>query len=69
MTKTVQGSLTMVGLNTESPDVFWNGVKVANISAIKVDHHEGVNRVVLTIPEESVIAEMREAGIIIKRSL
>jgi len=36
MTQTAQGSLTMVGLNTPTPQVFWNGIKVAGVIGVGV---------------------------------
>lgn len=37
MINSAQGSLTMVGLNTPAPQVFWNGAQVPCITGIRVD--------------------------------
>ena len=68
MTKTVEGSLTMVGMHTDAPAVYWNGIKVEGLSHIKVENGAGLSRVVLTVPENPMFVEMQQAGIIIRRS-
>lgn len=67
MTTTATGSLTMIGLNTPTPKVFWNGSKVDGITGILVDNEAGTCRVVLKMPEDSIITELRTAGVIVKR--
>lgn len=68
MTQITQGALTMVGMHTDTPAVYWNGVKVEGLTHIKVENGNGLSRVVLTLPENPVFVEMQQAGIIIRRS-
>ena len=62
-----QTSLTMIGLNTNEPQVFWNGLKVDGIVGIAVDNDADSKRVVLKFNEDPMLAEMQAAGITIKR--
>jgi hypothetical protein len=62
------GSLTLLNAHTAEPQVYWNGAKVEGIKAINVINSAGTSKVVLTLPEDPVLAEMQAAGIIIKRS-
>ena len=41
MVAAVQGTLTMIGLQTLNPKVFWNGVEVEGIVEIKVENEVG----------------------------
>ena len=67
--QTAKGSLTMVGLNTPAPKVFWNGELVPGIIAIRVDWELDEQRVRLRVnnTNQAVYAEMLLAGIIIKK--
>lgn len=67
--QTTTGSLTILNAHEDAPSVFWNGVKVEGITAIAIANGAGMHRVVLTLPEDHVLAEMQAAGIIVKRSL
>jgi hypothetical protein len=49
MTKIAQGALTMVGLNTDHPTVFWNGGIVPNIVGVRVDWEDDEQRVKLRV--------------------
>jgi hypothetical protein len=61
---TSQGSLTIINAHTPEHQVYWNGQSVAH-TALVVDTER--NRVVLTVAEDPVLAEMAAAGIIIRR--
>lgn len=67
-----QSNLTIIGLNTPTPQVFWKGIKIAGITSIKVDWEEDEQRVKLKLVSLSfdayadIIEEMRAAGIIIR---
>lgn len=65
--QTTQGSLVMVGLNTTSPQVFWNGVKLEGIVGIKVDNTSTDQKVVLKMRDSNIVSELRDAGIVIRR--
>ena len=69
MTQVTQGSLTMVGLNTPTPQVFWNGKTVTGIVGIKVDWEDDEQRVKLKVngTDDALYAEMLAGGINIKR--
>jgi hypothetical protein len=62
-----QTSLTMIGLNTNEPQVFWNGAKVEGIVGIAVANDAETQRVILKISEDPLLAEMQAAGITIRR--
>lgn len=64
-----QGSLVIIGANTDVPQVFWNGTQVQGITAITVDNDSDSKRVVLTFQEGPILTEMAAAGVIIKRSI
>ena len=49
MTQIAQGALTMVGLNTDHPTVFWNGGIVPNIVGVRVDWEDDEQRVKLRV--------------------
>lgn len=63
-----QSNLTMVGLNTPTPQVFWKGQKVEGITGIKVDWEDDEQRVTLrvSISNPELHAEMNAAGIKIR---
>ena len=61
--QTAQGQLTILNAHTPEPTVFWNGTKVPNIKGLAVAN----GKVTLTLPEDPVLAEMKAAGIVIKR--
>lgn len=67
-----QSNLTMVGLNTPTPQVFWKGQRVPGVTGIKVDWEDDEQRVKLKIVSISydsypaMIDEMRADGIVIK---
>lgn len=65
---TASGALTIINAHQKEPQVFWNGLAVPGITSIKVDNSAANQRVVLTVPEDPVLAEMAAAGIIIKRA-
>jgi len=65
MLESTQGSLTMVGLNTDAPQVFWNGERVEVLS-VRVDED---HKVMIRIKEDPIIAGMMASGIVIKREV
>lgn len=64
-----QGSLVLIGLNTSTPQVFWNGVQVQGVIGINVSNNADTQRVLLTISEDPMIAELKAAGVIVKRGV
>ena len=67
--QTAQGSLTMVGLNTETPRVFWNGNEVLGVTHIRVDCDADEQRVKLKVSSmvDALYAELVAANITVKR--
>lgn len=65
--QTTQGSLVMVGLNTTTPQVFWNGVMLQGITGIQVDNDAEDHKVVLKMNEDATVSELRAAGIAVRR--
>jgi len=61
--QTAQGQLIILNAHTPEPQLFWNGAQVLNIKALAVYN----GKVTLTLPEDPVLAEMKAAGIVIKR--
>lgn len=58
----------MLGLNTPTPQVFWNGVSVPNITHIRTDWEADEQRVKLSVSAlDPIHTEMSLAGIIIKK--
>lgn len=67
MINSTQGSLTMVGLNTPAPQVFWNGAPVPHIMQIRVDWEADEQRIKLKVSANDTIhAELVAAGVLIK---
>jgi len=64
---TTQGSLVIVGANTDQPEAYWNGKIIEGITGITVTNTELTQRVVLRLPEP--LQELVDAGIIIKRGV
>lgn len=67
--ESAKGSLTMLGLNTSTPTVFWNGIKVQNITAVRTDWDADEQRVKLKVTsmDEALYQELITGGIIVKR--
>lgn len=63
-----QSSLVIVGANTPDRKVFWNGQEVSGISELNVSNDAERQRVVITVAEDPLLAEMKAAGIIIRRA-
>ena len=63
-----QSSLVIVGANTPDRKVFWNGQEVSGISEINVSNDAERQRVVITVAEDPLLAELKAAGIIIRRA-
>jgi hypothetical protein len=64
-----QGSLTMIGINTPTPQVFWNGAVVPGVTEIKVDWEHDERRVKLKITgtDDALYMELVTAGITVKK--
>lgn len=71
MTTITQGALTMVGLNTETPKVFWNGRLVSGVVGIRVDWDADEQRVKLIVngDDHETYLSMTEGGVTVKRVL
>lgn len=70
MLQTAQGSLTMVGLNTDHPKIFWNGVLLSGITSVRTDWEDGEKHVRLKLGgviSAALEAEMAASGITIKK--
>lgn len=66
---TAKGSLTMVGLNSPAPSVFWNGKPVPNITAVRVDWDNEEQRVKLKVSDidPALQAELLAAGLMVRK--
>ncbi len=62
-----QGSLVIVGANTPECKVYWKGVEVQGVVALSTTFDEDDHRVVIKVAEDPVLAEMKAAGIEIRR--
>lgn len=62
-----QGSLTMIGLNTDEPKVYFNGQLVPDVLAINVVNNETTQSVALKLAETALNADLIAAGIQIRR--
>jgi hypothetical protein len=62
------GSLVMIGLHTNTPQVFWNGVRVEYVLKVFVHNHGDDSDVKLVVGMDSpILAEMEAAGIQVRR--
>lgn len=57
-----QSSLVIVGANTPDRKVFWNGQEVSGISELNVSNDAERQRVVITVAEDPLLAEMKAAS-------
>ena len=66
---TAQGSLMMLGLNTDEPKVFFNGVAVQGITEINVNWEHDEQRVKLRVngDDDTMYMQLTEAGITVKK--
>ena len=65
--QTVQGSLTILNPHATDAKVFWNGVEVV-VQGISITNDDTTKaQVILTIAEDPILAELKAAGIIIRR--
>ncbi len=65
--QTAQGSLVLVGVDTATPTVHWNGAQVPFITGIRVDWEADEQRIKLKVSaEDASHAELRAAGIAVK---
>lgn len=64
-----QGSLALVGLNTTTPAIYWNGVPIPNITNVRVDWDADEQRIKLRAdPVDAILAaELAAAGISMKK--
>lgn len=69
MTQTAQGALTIVGANTDKPQVFWNGQPIPGIKAIAVDWEGRDYRVKLKViaMDPTMQVELMSAGISVQK--
>lgn len=67
--QTTQGSLVMVGLNTDTPEVFFNGAKINGVLSIAVDSRLATNKVTLKVVEDPQIADLLAAGVAVRRAV
>jgi hypothetical protein len=67
--QTAQGSLVLLNLHTEQPEVFWNGRLVEGVQRIHSHHDEDEHRVKLVVKgnQDALYVEMVDAGIQIKK--
>ena len=63
---TIQSNLVIVGANTPECKVFWNGKEVQH-AGISIDNNSTRRRVILSVQEDPVLAEMQAAGVIVRR--
>jgi hypothetical protein len=69
MTQIAQGSLTMIGLNTPTPQVFWNGKLVEGIVSIRTDWESDEQRVTLKVngTDDATYIALATAGVRIRK--
>lgn len=65
--QTAQGNLVIIDAHTPDMKVLWKGKLVEGLSLLSVDNSLAGRRVVLQIAEDPVIAEMKAAGITVRR--
>lgn len=62
-----QASLVIVGANTADCRVYFNGVQVDGVKSISVSNDSDTHRVTLRINETPQVAELKAAGIMVRR--
>lgn len=62
--QTAQTDLTIVGAHTNTPAVYWKGQLVPNVTGLRVAD----GKVVLSVPDDPLLAEMQAAGIVVRRA-
>lgn len=64
-----QGSLTLLNVHTDEPQVFWNGQRVDGVQRIHVHNDEDEHRVKLVISggDDAVIASLLASGVQVRR--
>lgn len=69
MTQIVQGSLVMIGMNTNKPQVYWNGNQILGITAIHAIWEEEDLRISLRVTaiEDELLAQLQTQGIKVKK--
>jgi hypothetical protein len=63
----VTTDLTVIGIHTPTPKVFWKGAELNGVVGIEARFTGDSNRVVITLKEDNVVSEMQSQGIIVKR--
>lgn len=66
-----QGSLVMVGLNTDSPQYFWNGVKLNHVLRLNAEVEADEHRIKLIVndplgEQKDLYTELLANGVTIK---
>lgn len=71
MIESAQGSLAMIGLNTATPQVFWNGQAIPGLVSIKTEWEDDEARVKLKVTGEGLSADLYNdlvtSGIVVKK--
>ena len=69
MINTAQGSLTIVGANTPTVQLFWRGKLVPNVTAVRTDweHDEQRVKIKVTDIDPALHCELLDAGLIVKK--
>lgn len=65
--QTAQGSLVLVGVNSPTAKVFWNGAEVPFVTDIRADWETDEQRIKLKVSADDAIhAELRANGVTVK---
>lgn len=69
MTQIVQGSLVMIGMNTNKPQVYWNGNQILGITTIHTMWEDDDIRITLkvTAMEDDLLLQLQAQGIKVKK--
>jgi hypothetical protein len=64
-----QGNLVMLGLNTDAPQVYFNGNQVTDVTEIKIDWEHDEQRVKLKVngTQDELYMQLVEAGVTVKK--
>ena len=65
--QTLTTDLTVIGVHTPTPQYFWKGVELKDVTAFSATNKAGVAKISFTVKEDPVLAEMKAAGITIYR--
>jgi hypothetical protein len=60
-----KGSLVMIGLNTDKPQVYFNGSEITGVIGLNVVNNKRTQTVVLKVSGSAPLVALQEAGVVV----